>query len=208
MLRRAIAMSEPGMFLSQAATATRPSMLSPKHTVSMESAMTSRLTRDAFMPSVPMEMPSLTVMVPKRKGKPLARRTPSLTAWATRSRCTLQGVTSLARLATAMNARSMSSSFIPTARSIDRAGARWGPSVTMRLLCFTSCLVVVIPSLLQMDAMPAGRWRRISLRQVCTIGGAVRKGGQRPGTYGTGLSRPENRSCDRLEPERTGPRNL
>ena len=61
------------MFLSQAATEMRPSMLSPKHTVSMESAMTSRLTREAFMPSVPMEMPSLTVMVPKRKGNPLAR---------------------------------------------------------------------------------------------------------------------------------------
>ena len=30
--------------------------------------MTSRLTNDAFIPSVPMEMPSLTVMVPKLEG--------------------------------------------------------------------------------------------------------------------------------------------
>ena len=62
-MQRAMAIIAPGIFLSQAATTTRPSMLSPKVTVSMESAITSRLTRDAFMPSVPMDMPSLMVIV-------------------------------------------------------------------------------------------------------------------------------------------------
>ena len=32
--------------------------------------MTSLLTRDAFMPSVPIDMPSLTVIVPNSKGVP------------------------------------------------------------------------------------------------------------------------------------------
>ena len=64
----------PGMFLSQAARATTPSTLAALHTVSMESAMTSRDTREYFMPSVPMEMPSLTVIVPKVWGTPPAAR--------------------------------------------------------------------------------------------------------------------------------------
>jgi len=36
--------------------------------VSIESAITSRDTREYFIPSVPMEMPSLTVIRPKRLG--------------------------------------------------------------------------------------------------------------------------------------------
>ena len=96
-----MAIIQPGMFLSQPATVTRPSIRSPNATVSMESAITSRLTREAFIPSVPMEMPSLTVMVPNWNGVPLPSLIPSLTAAAKRSRWTLQGVTSLARLATA-----------------------------------------------------------------------------------------------------------
>ena len=63
-MSRAMAIMQPGIFLAQPATVIRPSIRSPKVTTSMESAMTSRLTREAFMPSVPMEIPSLTVMVP------------------------------------------------------------------------------------------------------------------------------------------------
>ncbi len=65
MFRRALAIKAPGMFLSQPPTARTPSMHCPRHTVSIESAMTSRLTSEHFMPSVPIEMPSLTVIVPK-----------------------------------------------------------------------------------------------------------------------------------------------
>ena len=53
------------MFLSQPPMATRPSTSAAPQTVSIESAITSRETREYFIPSVPMEMPSLTVMVPK-----------------------------------------------------------------------------------------------------------------------------------------------
>ena len=61
--KRAMAIMQPGIFLSQPAMVISPSMRSPKVTSSMESAMTSRLTNEVFIPSVPMEMPSLTVMV-------------------------------------------------------------------------------------------------------------------------------------------------
>ena len=133
---RAMAIMQPGMFLSQPAMVISPSMRSPKVTNSMESAMTSRLTSDVFMPSVPMEMPSLTVMVPNSNGTPSAARTPSLDAWANRSRCTLQGVTSLARLAMATNGFFRSSWVRPMAISMARAGARCGSSVSSLLRCF------------------------------------------------------------------------
>ena len=61
---RPIAISAPGMFLSQPPITTTPSMLSPCTAVSIESAITSRDTSEYFMPSVPIEMPSDTVMVP------------------------------------------------------------------------------------------------------------------------------------------------
>ena len=59
-----MAIIAPGIFLSQPPRASTPSMLWPLHTVSMESAITSRDTSEYFMPSVPIEMPSEMVMVP------------------------------------------------------------------------------------------------------------------------------------------------
>ena len=50
MFSRAAAIIVPGMFLSQPATTTSPSNPSAKETSSMESAMTSRLTSEAFIP--------------------------------------------------------------------------------------------------------------------------------------------------------------
>ena len=53
----------PGSDLSQPASVTMPSKRSACITVSTESAMTSRLTSEARMPSWPMEMPSETATV-------------------------------------------------------------------------------------------------------------------------------------------------
>ena len=53
------------MFLSQPPTAKTPSMLWALQAVSMASAITSRDTSEYFIPSVPIDMPSLTVIVPK-----------------------------------------------------------------------------------------------------------------------------------------------
>ena len=50
-------------------------MLSAPQAVSIESAMTSRETSEYFIPSVPIEIPSLTVMVPKICGMAPAART-------------------------------------------------------------------------------------------------------------------------------------
>ena len=62
---RAMAIMPPGIFLSQPPTTNTPSMLCALVAVSMQSAITSRDTRENFMPKVPMEMPSDTVGVPK-----------------------------------------------------------------------------------------------------------------------------------------------
>ncbi len=62
------------------------------HTVSMESAITSRDTSEYFMPSVPMEMPSLTVMVPKICGMVSASRSDSMARSARSFSPALQGV--------------------------------------------------------------------------------------------------------------------
>ena len=51
----------------------------PRATSSIESAITSRLTREVFMPSVPMVMPSETTTVLNSSGVPPASRTPRFT---------------------------------------------------------------------------------------------------------------------------------
>ncbi len=112
-------------------------------TVSTESAMTSRDTREKCMPSWPMEMPSETEMVPNCMGNPPPACTPSLAPWASRFRERLQGVISFQELATPIWGLAKSSSPMPTARNIPRAGAAWIPSVTTRLRGLMSGLVSV-----------------------------------------------------------------
>ncbi len=123
-------MSMPGRDLSHPATVTKPSNRSACIIVSTESAITSRLTSDARIPSWPIEIPSDTAMVMNSRGKPPARRTPSLARLARRSSGRLHGVTSFHDEATPICGLSQSSSVMPTARSMARAGARVGPSVT------------------------------------------------------------------------------
>ena len=79
-------MAAPGMVLSQATSATMPSNMWPRTTSSMESAMTSRLTSEAFMPSVPMVTPSEMAMVLNSMGVPPAARMPSFTLTASSRR--------------------------------------------------------------------------------------------------------------------------
>ena len=59
---RARPITSPGMFLSQPPMATMPSWPMQPETVSTLSAITSRETSEYFIPSVPMEMPSDTVI--------------------------------------------------------------------------------------------------------------------------------------------------
>ena len=71
----------------------------PRATSSIESAITSRLTSEVFMPSVPIVMPSDTAMVLNSIGVPPAARTPSLTFSARRRRWKLHGIVSVQVLA-------------------------------------------------------------------------------------------------------------
>ena len=82
---------------------------------STESAMISRLTSEAFMPSWPMAMPSVTVMVANSRGVPLAAATPCFTAWAWRCREMLQGAASFHAAATPTKGWATSSSVMPMA---------------------------------------------------------------------------------------------
>ena len=100
--------------------------------------MTSRLTSEARMPSWPMLMPSLTVIVPNSIGNPPAARTPSLVCSASLRSVMLHGVTSFHAEAIATCGFTQSSSVMPTARSMARAGAFGMPSVTSRLRGLTS----------------------------------------------------------------------
>ena len=56
------------MVLSQPTMQTTPSSWGPSIASSMESATTSREISEAFIPAVPMEMPSVTTTVLKSTG--------------------------------------------------------------------------------------------------------------------------------------------
>ena len=104
------------------------------------------------MPSWPIEMPSLTVIVPNSSGKPPASRTPTFACSASLRRVMLHGVTSFHDDAIATWGLSQSPSPIPTARSIARDGAFCMPSVTSRERGLTSTGVSIVGSLVLMPA--------------------------------------------------------
>ena len=66
---------------------------------SIESAITSRLTREVFIPSVPIVIPSEIAIELNSIGVPPAARTPSLTCSASPRRWKLQGIASIQVLA-------------------------------------------------------------------------------------------------------------
>ena len=70
---------------------------------STESAITSREGSEDFMPSCPMAMPSVTVMVQNSRGVPSAAATPFFTACAWRISEMLHGAASFQQVATPTN---------------------------------------------------------------------------------------------------------
>ena len=82
---------------------------------STESAITSRDTSEEFMPSWPMAMPSVTVMVQNSRGVPPASLTPCLADWAWRISAMLQGAASFQQLATPTKGWWISASVSPMA---------------------------------------------------------------------------------------------
>ncbi len=117
-------MTDAGIVLSQPQMQTRPSSRWPRATNSIESAITSRLTSEAFMPSVPIDTPSDTAIVLNSTGMPPAARMPSLTRWASSRWLKLHGMVSIHWCATPISGRLRSSSVNPMALNMARAGAR------------------------------------------------------------------------------------
>jgi hypothetical protein len=113
MSRRASAITQPGLVLSQPESAITPSNRWPRATSSIESAITSRLTSDVFIPSVPIVIPSETAIVLNSIGVPPAASTPALTRSASRRRWKLHGITSVQVLAMPMIGRLSDSSSWP-----------------------------------------------------------------------------------------------
>ena len=99
-------------------------MLSPLQAVSMESAITSLETSEYFIPSVPIEMPSLTVMVPNNCGIAPAPWAACSARLARSFSPMLHGVMVLKPLAMPIIGLLKSPSPNPTARSIARLGLR------------------------------------------------------------------------------------
>src|SRR5262249_4532018 len=126
------------MVLSHPTTHTTASNNWPRQTSSIESAIISRLTSEARIPSVPMVSPSLMAIVLNYIGVPPAARMPSFTFAASGRNCKLQGIVSIQVLATPTSGLLRSLSVKPIALNIARAGARSRPSVMPRLRCLRS----------------------------------------------------------------------
>src|SRR5918998_361163 len=131
-------MTQPGIVLSQPDSATTASNMWPRATSSIESAMTSRLTSDVFIPDVPMVMPSEMATVLNSIGVPPAARIPSLTFAASARRPKLHGIVSVQVDATPMIGFESASLSNPIPCRYARAGARAGPSVSRRDWCLPS----------------------------------------------------------------------
>src|SRR5262245_25784339 len=125
-------MMAPGSVLSQPPNATKPSYAWPCTTASIESAISSRLTSENFMPSWFMPRPSDTEIVVNSRGVPPAASTPSLAASTCAPCVMLQGVVSPFWLTTPIIGLAIAASSRPIARMKARCGVRSSPSVVMR----------------------------------------------------------------------------
>jgi hypothetical protein len=128
-------MAAAGTVLSQPTRATTASKRCRAPASSMESAMTSRLTSEAFMPSVPMRTPSPRAMVLNSSGVAPAARISLLQPLGYAPQVVVAGHGLVHVLATPTMGRASSSPLRPVARSNALAGARSGPSVRARLRC-------------------------------------------------------------------------
>ena len=90
--RMAQAVAPAGIVLSHPTMITQASKAYAMPVSSIESAMTSREMRDAFMPCVPMVMPSEIEIVFTSIGVPPASRMPAMTCWASIRWLRLQGM--------------------------------------------------------------------------------------------------------------------
>ena len=145
-LTRPSTMAMAGMVLSHPEMVTRPSNMWLLATSSTESAMTSRLMSEPFMPSVPIVMPSVIEIVLTSMGVPPASRTPCITFSASFLWFQLQGIVPIQLWATPICGRFRSSSENPTAFIMARAAERSVPSSKTRLFERGSTAIFGSPS--------------------------------------------------------------
>ena len=124
---RASAIADAGIVLSHAQTVTRASNMWPRATSSIESAMTSRLTSEVFIPSVPIVMPSEMAMVLNSIGFAPAALMPRFSGAASSRSPKLHGMVSSQQFETPTNGLPMSSALRPIACRNERAAARSRP---------------------------------------------------------------------------------
>src|SRR5580700_423820 len=132
MFSRMVAISMPGVILSQFEMQIMASAQCAFTMYSTESAISSRLGSEYSMPPWPIAMPSSTAIVLNSRGIAPAARIASATTWPTSRRCTWPGTNSVKLFATAMMGLPMSSLATPVARSRARAPAMFLPCVTVR----------------------------------------------------------------------------
>ena len=119
---------QPGIFLSHPPIAINPSYPRQPTTVSIESAITSLETKEYFIPCVPIEIPSDTVIVLNKTPFPPDALIESSTTSESLFKCILHGVTLAPVEATPTRGLVKSSVVNPTPRSIEREAAWLGPS--------------------------------------------------------------------------------
>ena len=119
----AIPIKQPGIFLSHPPMAINPSYPRQPTTVSIESAITSLDTNEYFIPWVPIEIPSDTVIVLKSTPLPPDKLIESSTISDSLFKCILHGVTFAPVEATPTRGFEKSSVVNPTPRNIEREAA-------------------------------------------------------------------------------------
>ena len=130
MLARMAPRIMPGTILSQLGMQIMASKQWALTIDSTQSAMSSRLGSEYFMPSWPMAMPSQMPIVLNSKGTPPASRMHCLIHSATLFRWQWPGMISTKELQTAMKGFLKSSRLTPVAMKRLRCGARWKPVLT------------------------------------------------------------------------------
>src|SRR5688572_27702677 len=130
----------------------------------MESAITSRETRDARIPDVPIETPSDTAIVLNSIGVAPASRMPRFTSTARSRWLRLHGIVSIHVVATPMMGLARSASVKPVPLSIARAPARSGPSVRAALTRFAGSDGVLYGSLVTVRELLSARRAGVARR--------------------------------------------
>ena len=140
----AAAINRPGTFLSQLGIHTRPSKPCAIAIHSVLSAIRSLVTREYFIPTCPMAIPSHTAMAGNTTGIPPAMATPIFTASVILSRFMCPGTISLKELTIPIIGRLLSSSVNPRALNRLLWGAWAVPVFTESLLIMISLFLLLI----------------------------------------------------------------